>query len=210
MASGDPPIRAPLSRRAGAALIDAAIVAPVVVRQVRRRWRGAGSEPPRGRIGEEAAIAEPARMAVPTNLIAEAVKEQLGSPGQWVMGIRTVDRRTGRRVVLWRSLALLAAGWGAEALTRRIHDADPGPAQHEAVERYWRELRELDRRDAGETVASGGERRRVAHAGPVQLRLNLWRILGPGVALTVISGRLRRALAPTVEVRSRGGSSHSP
>ena len=46
---------------------------------------------------------------------SELVREQIGSPGQRLLGLRTVDRRTGRRLELWRTLVLVGVSVGGPA-----------------------------------------------------------------------------------------------
>src|SRR4051812_15506854 len=72
--------------------------------------------------------------------LGEPIREQLGSPGQRLLGVRTVDRRTGRRVELWRTLVLLGAGGGGQLLVRRLTPPVQTPEQEREHKRYWAEL----------------------------------------------------------------------
>jgi hypothetical protein len=74
---------APPWRRALAAIADIAIVGGVAWLWRRRAGSAAG-------VGRT-------RWAPLLRPSGEMVREQLGSPGQHLLGVRTVDRRTGRR-----------------------------------------------------------------------------------------------------------------
>ncbi len=69
---------------------------------------------------------------------ADAVREQIPSPGQLLLGIRTVDRRTGRRVALWRTLLLLGTAAGGQQIARRLSPPPPEPEQRQNRDSYWR------------------------------------------------------------------------
>jgi hypothetical protein len=194
--------RAPRWRSTAAALVDLAVTWPV-----RRQFTAARALRLRAPSGE---VPPPQRaMTLPANLIAEALREQLGSPGQRLLGIRTVDRRTGARVELWRSLLIVASGWASRLVVSRF--APPGPTadQQRAVEAYWRELHEIGTRHADDPDAAAAERRALVDRRPPPLGGKLWRAVGPTFATGLLMIRLRRRLAPTIEVLTSRGP-HRP
>jgi hypothetical protein len=127
---------------------------------------------------------------------SELVREQLGSPGQRMLGIRTVDRRTGARVALWRTLIMTAAAVTGNVLARRnIRGAAPEP------ERSTRELGVIEERHAGDPQARDAairdlitERRENADFG---------RRVSPVIAVGMLTSFLLRRLRPTTEVSVR-------
>jgi hypothetical protein len=193
--------RAPRWRSTAAAIVDAALTWPV-----RRRAIG---PPPRAEVDADPAAAPRRRAGLPANLIAEALREQVGTPGQRLLGIRTVDRRTGARVELWRSLLLLGSGWASLLLVRRLAPGGRSAEQQRAVEAYWRELREIGIRHADDPEAAHAERRELFDRSPPPLAVNVWRAVGPMLAAGLLMIRLRRRVAPTVEVIARRAS-HNP
>jgi uncharacterized RDD family membrane protein YckC len=114
---------APGWRRTLAGLIDVAIAGSVA-------WRL------RPRVGS-ATVSRQNRSAALFGPVAELVREQLGTPGQRLLGVRTVDRRTGRRVELWRTLVLFGARIGGQLLARRLTPAVQTPEQERQRE-PWR------------------------------------------------------------------------
>ena len=86
----------PAGARRGAGLIDAGVVAGL-------RWLARRRGLIRGR--EDVHAAAPGRASTCCGSSCER-------PGQLLLGIRTVDRRTGTRVALWRTLALAGASGG--------------------------------------------------------------------------------------------------
>ena len=134
---------------------------------------------------------------------AEALREQLGTPGQRLFGVRTVDRRTGERVELWRTLLLTAVAAGGQQLARRLTPAQT-PAQDPAREDYLSELRAIHQRHPADSPDRQSELRALGarHPGPVNLQLGS--LLGPALAAGLLTSRLRRRLAPTTDVLARG------
>ena len=51
------------------------------------------------------------------------MRTQIASPGERLSGVRTVDRRTGRRVALWRTLLLVTVRAAGAELVRRSRPA---------------------------------------------------------------------------------------
>jgi hypothetical protein len=142
--------------------------------------------------------------------LGEPIREQLGSPGQRLLGVRTVDRRTGRRVELWRTLVLLGAGVGGQLLERRLTPPVQTPEREREHKRYWAELDAIsERHPAGSPERQAAQRALFAdHPGP--LVLNPWRSIGPFVAIGLLNNLLRRRLAWTTEVLARPRRAHSP
>jgi hypothetical protein len=132
------------------------------------------------------------------------VDEQLGSPGGWVAGVRTVDERTGRRVALWRTVLIVSARVGMRAAAQRL--AKPSPPISEAEqEQRARELQAIRERFAEDEDARNAalmdhyrKHQKPVHAnfaGPLAITLGS----------AVVNNRLRRHLAPTMLVgRPRG------
>ena len=98
--------KAPAWRRTGANLVDMAVFGGLFWLARSRGIARAGT--PVARL-----------MSVPV----EVLREQLRSPGQRLLGTITVDRRTGRRLALWRTALLIATRAGATELTRRLEPA---------------------------------------------------------------------------------------
>jgi hypothetical protein len=178
--------RAPAWRRTGANLVDMALFGGLF-------WLARS----RGLLREKSLGARVA--ALP----AELLREQLRSPGQWLLGTLTVDRRTGHRLALWRTLALIGFRAAGAEITRRLE-----PVRDPELER--------ERQVVGEDI--GVIMRRHPQASPEreaalrdayarhQVTLpSLPRAVAPSLVAGLLNGRLRRRLAPTVEVLARGG-----
>jgi len=141
--------------------------------------------------------------------IPELVREQLGSPGQRLLGLRTVDRRTGRRLQLWRTVAVLGATLGGRLVMRRFAPSAPTPAQTRDQREFLDELNAIHERHRDDPDALQAARRQLfARQQPV--RVTLIGAAGPAVAFGLLNNRLRRRLAPTTEVRIRRAGSQSP
>src|SRR5947209_1105985 len=188
---------APRSRRALAGLADVAIVGGVAWLSRRR----AGSSTRSGK----------ARWAPLFGPSGEAVREQLGSPGQRLFGVRTVDRRSGRRVELWRTLVLLGTGVGGQLLMRRLTPIGQTPEQERERERFMEELRAVNERHPAGAPERDAELSALMPRHPGPIAVNPSRAMAASLAVGLINNRLRRRLAPTTEVpvRRRRGS-HSP
>jgi hypothetical protein len=146
---GSKPEPAPRWRRVLAALVDMALTAAIV-------WML------RARAGAGAAANE--RMRWLSVLPPELIREQLGSPGQRMLQVRTVDRRTGRRVALWRSLVLVGARMGGHLLARRAA-ANLGPPPVARVN-VWRTLAT----PVAMAIVTSGLRRRLAPTREILVR----------------------------------------
>jgi hypothetical protein len=159
--ASEQPVPAPRARRALAGIINTAILAIAAALWIRRRSRDAQID----HVLELRRL----RMLGPASDLFVA---QLGSPGGWVAGLRTVDRRTGRPVTLWRTLAVALLKAATEACRRRLVPAPPVPP-----------------------AISGSEEENVR-----QFDANRWRWLAAVAVPALINSRLRRRLAPTVVV----------
>jgi hypothetical protein len=183
-----------------AGLIDAATVVVLFARYLRSIWRsgpdaGPGPDP----VGLQ-------RWLRPLAPAVRVLSEQLGTPGGWIVGLRTVDRRTGRRVALWRSLAVALLGAVTEAVRRRLTPASP-PISESEHEDFVREVQAIRERHADDRQLLGEENRLYEER---RIGVNLWRWLPATVGPALINSRLRRRLAPTVVVVSRPRVRHSP
>jgi hypothetical protein len=183
---------APRWRRALAGLADVAIV--VGVAWLRRR-RG-DARAPGG-----------ARLASLSGSAGERIREQLGSPGQRLFGVRTVDRRTGERVALWRTLLLFGARAGGELLVRRLVQT---PERERERERFMEEMRALNERHPPGSPGRDAELSALTERSPGPVIANPAPAMAAALAMALINSRLRR-LAPTTEVDvRRQGASHRP
>ena len=177
--------KAPAWRRTGANLVDMAVFGGLF-------WLARS----RGIAREGTPVAR--LMSVPV----EVLREQLRSPGQRLLGTITVDRRTGRRLALWRTALLIATRAGATELTRRLEPARTPDLDRER-EAAGAEISDIMRRHPQATP----EREAELQAAYARHRLttpSLPRMIAPSLVAGVLNSRLRRRLAPTVEVLARG------
>ncbi len=137
----------------------------------------------------------------------DPLREQLRSPGERLLGLRTIDRRTGRRVALWRTLALTGVGAAGQELVRRV--SRETSEQERAREELTAEMQAIMRRHPRASPAREAERRAL-FARHRQLTGSLARALVPTLALGLATTRLRRRLAPTRQVLVRRRRAHSP
>jgi hypothetical protein len=180
---------APGWRRTLAGLIDVAIAGGVA-------WRL------RPRVGS-AAVSRQNRSAALFGPVAELVREQLGTPGQRLLGVRTVDRRTGRRVELWRTLVLFGARIGGQLLARRLTPAVQTPEQERQRERFIEELKALNERHPAGSAVREAEMSALMERHPGPVGISPWRSIGPSLAFGLLNSALRRRLARTTEVLVR-------
>ncbi len=177
--------KAPAWRRTGANLVDMAVFGGLF-------WLARS----RGIAREGTPVAR--LMSVPV----EVLREQLRSPGQRLLGTITVDRRTGRRLALWRTALLIATRAGATELTRRLEPVRTPDLDRER-EAAGAEISDIMRRHPQATP----EREAELQAAYARHRLtapSLPRTIAPSLVAGVLNSRLRRRLAPTVEVLARG------
>ena len=186
-----PYARAPAWRRSGANLIDAACLGGLWWLARSRGWVRDGGRAAR-------LIAAP----------GDPLREQLRSPGQLLLGTYTVDRRTGGRVALWRTLAVIAAGAAGREITRRL---EPASGDKDARERdaFVTEMQAIMARHPQASPERAAELRALDQRqhGVVPSML---RAIAPSLAVGLLTTRLRRRLAPTVEVLARRRRDHSP
>lgn len=143
-------------------------------------------------------------------LPAEAVREQLRTPGQRLLGIATVDTRTGRRVALWRTLVLLAVGAAGQALSARLRGREDPDAERRR-EAVRRDLDEIARGHADDRAArQAAMQRSLGEHEPPSIYPGLLRAIAPAFVVSTLNRRLRRRLAPTRQVRVGGSGPHSP
>ncbi len=188
-------VRAPRWRRTAAGLVDAAVFGGVSLRARKI-----------GVVREGTLLA---RLLTPS-MLDLLLGQQLRTPGQLMLGIRTVDRRNGARVALWRSLALAGAGAAGGDLVRRLAPTED-PARRRAQQALASETHEIFKRhpqasperEAALREASARYPNSMVSPDPVRIFL-------PPLLVGLLSAGLRRRLAPTVEVLAREGSDHRP
>jgi hypothetical protein len=139
---------------------------------------------------------------------SELVREQLGSPGQRLLGLRTVDRRTGRRVEPWRSGVLFAIGVAGQMILVRLRPPADTPEQERERERFGQELRALLERHPQGSPEFAAEREALFERCGSGLPNHL-SAMPAAIALGIAVRRLRRHLAPTIETLA-ALRSHSP
>jgi hypothetical protein len=174
--------KAPAWRRTGANLVDIAVFGGLF-------WLARS----RGVARDGTVVAR--LMSLPIDVL----REQLRSPGQRLLGTITVDRRTGGRLSLWRTLLLIAVRAGGAELTRRLEPVRTPDLERER-EAAGAEISDIMRRHPQATP----EREAELHAAYARHRLalpSLPRTVLPSLIAGVLNARLRRRLAPTIEVR---------
>jgi hypothetical protein len=188
---------APRGREMLAAVIDMAAIGVPYALYIRQAARSAG-----GREGLQKLGGRPGRVLDGARLL---ISEQIGSPGARIAGVRTVDSRTGRRMALWRTLVIVLARVLTGELQRRAAGARAPISQADAAESA-REMRSIMEAHADDDDARRlalahyfDERRIDAHIG--------WRTLAGVVAAALVNHWLRRRLAPTTVIVSRGAGS---
>jgi hypothetical protein len=198
---GEEPVPAPRARRTLAGLIDTAtlgLLYAFYLRGILRGGQDAGPNPDAVRLQRRLRLLPPA---------LGILSEQLGTPGGWIAGLRIVDRRTGRRVALWRTLAVVLLKAVTEAARRRLTPS-PAPIPDSEHEDFARELQRISERypDDGERPAEATSRFYAQH----RVEVNPWRWLPAIVGAALIDNRLRRRLAPTAVVLARQRVGHNP
>ena len=186
---GSEPVPAPRWRQTGAALIDMAALAAL-------------SWPARRR-----PLVRPGGLVSRLLVVArEVVTEQLRTPGQLLLGTRTVDRRTGARVAVWRTVVLTGVRVAGGELTRLLV-VRGGPGKDHDREAFLTEMNEVMRthpQDSPEREAAR-EELFARHPPVVSSGTSLLRVVAPSLVFGLVNKRLRRRLAPTVEVLAREG-----
>jgi hypothetical protein len=187
---------APRARRALAGALDAALFGAGT--WLWRRRQAGGGENARG--ARWTPVLEPA---------LQSLREQLRSPGQLLLGLRTVDRRTGRRLELWRTLVLLGLGVARPILVRRVSSPKLTPEQERDRSGFLDELNAIQARHPDDAVAREAERRQLFERQHNQVP-DILRRTAPMLALGLFNNRLRRRLAPTTEVLAADREPHRP
>jgi hypothetical protein len=141
---------------------------------------------------------------------SELVHQQIGSPGQRLLGLRTVDRRTGRRLELWRTLALLGADVGGWLLMRRVAPAPLTASQERDRLTFLDELNAIQQRHSDDPGAREAARQRLFERQPPSGPAILARTAGPILVVGLLKNRLRRRLAPTTDTLISRAGSQSP
>jgi hypothetical protein len=132
--------------------------------------------------------------------VKAVVYEQLGSPGAWVAGVRTVDRRTGRRVALWRTVLIASARLGTQAAAKRLAKPSPPISEAEHAERA-RALQAIRERFPDDEDARNAALTDHYREHQVTVKANLGTPLAISIGSSLLNSRLRRHLAPTMLVR---------
>jgi hypothetical protein len=140
----------------------------------------------------------------------QSIREQLRSPGQLLLGLRTVDRRTGRRLQLWRTLLLLGVGVARPMIARRLAPPPLTPEQERDRSGFLDELNAIQARHPDDEAARESERQRLFERQHSQIPDILRRTAVPMLVLGLLNNRLRRRLAPTTEVLAERRGPHKP
>jgi hypothetical protein len=141
---------------------------------------------------------------------SELIHQQIGSPGQRLLRLRTVDRRTGRRPELWRTLVLLGADAGGWLLMRRAAPAPLTASQERDRLTFLDELNAIEQRHRDDPGAREAARRRLFERQPPSGVATLGRTAGLILVSGLLKSRLRRRLTPTTDTRISRAGSQSP
>jgi hypothetical protein len=205
-ASPSPPEPAPRRLRAEAGAIDTAVnglIAGALWLYSRRGGSGSAGGDDTGNSSSLGNGASAQRVALG---VGGLLGERFGSPGQRIVGLRTVDSRSGEPVALKVSLALAGLKLGSGLVNKRLaRAAAPARTARVSPSEFGEEVQALRAR-FGED-ADGLNAALMAHyqkhrAEP-PAAVNFLRPIAVGFALSVVQRRLRRSLAPTVVVVSR-------
>jgi hypothetical protein len=148
------PTPAPRVRQTLAGLIDAAVMALPTAIYGLRAWRARGTGRPAARPPGWMRVLAP---------VAAILGEQVRTPGSWIMGVRTVDSRTGRRLALWRTLTVALVQVATRLLIPRLTPRPVLPSEDERRQRasevrFWPPLIA----GLGSTLVNRTVRRRLA------------------------------------------------
>jgi hypothetical protein len=194
------PRPAPRARRLFAGLINVGVVALPTAIHWRRAMRAArnGGRPARA-----------PRWTSVLGPVLAIVAEQVGMPGDWVMGVRTVDQRTGARIALWRTLTVQLARIAARLLIRRQM---PPPVMTTDAERrrQFSEIKAIEERHRDDENARNAELMRHYSDNGVNGGSAPWRMLLASIGSALLNQLIRRRLAPPVVIDARARRSHSP
>jgi hypothetical protein len=190
---------APRGARLLAAMIDAATIGVPSFLYMRRAQRSADGRAQLGKLGGQwNRVIGPVRASL---------DQQVGSPGGWVVGLRTIDSRTGRRVALWRTLVLALARIAMGMLQRRTFGVNTPTSQAEHAS-FARELEAIKHAHPDDPEARNDAMMRLYRERERRVDVNLfgWRMLAGIVGSVLVNQWLRRRLAPTVVVSSRAAT----
>lgn len=137
---------------------------------------------------------------------AKLLVERFGSPGQRIVGLRTVDSRSGEPVALGLSVALALLTLGSGLLRGRLAPAAVSGSSQQAHADFVRELEELRARHAGDPQACEAAVLELYRARKVERTAKLVpvvRAFAVGLALSQLNKRLCHRLAPTTVVLAR-------
>jgi hypothetical protein len=198
------PTPAPRVRQTLAGLIDAGVMALPMAIYWRRAWRARETERPVARPPGWMGMLAPA---------AAVLGEQVGTPGGWIVGVRTVDRRTGRRIALWRTLTVALVRVATRVLSRRLTPRPSFPPEEER-QKQSREVQAIKERYANDEDALHAELMRHYAEHRAHITVNAWQPLAAGLGSTLVNRTVRRRLAPTLVVSrvpaERPALPHSP
>jgi hypothetical protein len=127
---------------------------------------------------------------------SELLREQFGSPGQRLLGLRTVDRRTGQRVGPLKSLSMFAVAIGGVLATRRFIPVETQEHVRER-ERMKAEMEAIGRRHPHDSETRQQEL--IALFGRTDVPSTV-PMLAAGVGYGLATRLLRRRIAPTVQI----------
>jgi hypothetical protein len=184
---------APRARQTLAGLIDAAVMALPTAIYGLRAWRARGTGRPAARPPGWMSMLAPA---------SALVGEQVGTPGSWIMGVRTVDKRTGSRLALWRTLTVALVHVVTRLLGRRLAPRPEIPTEAERRQR-WSEIQAIKERYADDEDALSAELMRHQAERRGDVTVNIWPPVVAGLGSTLVNRAVRRRLAPTLVVSRR-------
>jgi hypothetical protein len=184
------PEPAPRIRQALAGLIDTAVMALPSAIYWRRAWRARETQRPSTRTPGWRGMLAP---------VAAVLGEQVGTPGAWILGVRTVDRRTGRRLALWRTLTVALVQVATRLLSQRLTPRPVVPSEDEHRRRL-REVETIKERYAEDEDARNAELMRHYAEHRVNVTVSFWPPLIAGLGSTLVNRTVRRRLAPTLVV----------
>jgi hypothetical protein len=187
---------APGWRRTLARLVDMATVAGVMY--ARRRMTG------RRLIDAGPSVApSAARKALGELLWPTALLERVGTPGERLLGVRTVDRRSGRPVALGRAVALTATAAAITALRTRLAPPPVTDEDRRLQQELMREVDELKRRHGDDPDAFNAAMAKLWEKRKGATRNTVGPFLAINLGLSLLVRRLQRRIAPTVVVMRR-------
>ncbi len=180
-------------------MIDAALMRPLVALPPLLSWLGA-------RRGQRAGAGRTTLTLVPVvRQAATLLGERYGTPGERLVGLRTVDERTGAPVPLAHTTALTALRVGGRFLSKRLNRMGaPSEGDVEASRAQLRsELKAAEAELGEDEDALNRERMRLHEEHRVRVPspgTNLARSVLAALCLAQLHKRLRRRYAPTIVV----------